>query len=368
MSPSRACSRFAAALALARLASAAAQTYAAAPTYDNPVLRADVPDPGAVFDASSRTYFAATTGGDGSSGLFPIHSSPDLGNSWASASSIFNASTLPKWSDRRTGWAPELHFVPSANGGAGGYVAYFVSRLGSTNALCVGAAASLTGSPAGPYADSGSPLVLSPPGSCFGVIDPTFWFDPATGTPYVIYKEDGNSCGKPTNIYAQALMPSGTAIDASRARTLLIGISQPWELTLVEAPWMMQKDNALLLFYSGAYYDKPSYAIGVARSASGSLDGPWEKYAGNPVLHSAPGAGQPGPEASLHYGPGHCSVLVVAEGTPKEEWVFLYAAMAPGGNSGRNLMLDAIAWTADGWPVGANGGVPSNKTQPLPGS
>jgi hypothetical protein len=334
------------------------------------VIRADVPDPGAVFDAPSRTYFAATTGGDGSGGLFPIHASPDLGDTWADASppSIFNASSLPKWSDQRTGWAPELHLVPSANGGAGGYVAFFVSRLGLTNALCVGAAASLTASPAGPYEDSGSPLVLSPPGSCFGVIDPTFWYDAATSTPFVIYKEDGNSCGKPTNIYAQALMPSGTAIDASRARTLLIGISQPWELTLVEAPWMMKKGNDLLLFYSGAYYDKASYAIGVARSSSGSLEGPWGKYDKNPVLHSAPGAGQPGPGASLHYGPGHCSVLVVAEGSPKEEWVFLYAAMAPGGNAGRNIMLDAIAWTADGWPVGANGGVPSNRTMPLPGS
>ena len=116
----------------------------------------------------------------------------------------------------------------------------------------------------------------------------------------------------------------------------------------------------LFLFYSGASYNQPAYALGVARSTTGLISGPWVKYAGNPVMHSAPGAGQKG--SPLHYGPGHCSVVAAgASGS----WAFVYAAEQPGG-AARNIMLDAVAWTPDGWPVGAHGKEPSSVPEPVP--
>lgn len=116
----------------------------------------------------------------------------------------------------------------------------------------------------------------------------------------------------------------------------------------------------LFLFYSGASYNQPTYALGVARSSNGTIEGSWQKYSSNPVLHSAPGAGKKG--SSLHYGPGHCSV--VAAGA-SGDWAFVYAAEQPGG-SARNLMLDAVAWTPDGWPIGAHGEEPSSIPEPVP--
>ena len=76
-------------------------------------------------------------------------------------------------------------------------------------------------------------------------------------------------------------------------------------------------------------------------------------------MRSAPGAGSPGDPQ--HFGPGHCSVVVGATGA----WAFVYAAEKPGGGA-RHVMLDAIEWTADGWPVAAHGGVPSTGAEPIP--
>lgn len=335
--------RAAVAVAVAALASGAPPR-----NYTNPVLAEDVPDPGVI--RVGGTWYAATTGGAPSGGYFPVHTSPDLGAPWAAAGSLFTRATWPAWADGGTAWAPEVHAVGT------GHVAYFATRLAATGALCVGAAASATG-PLGPFTDRGSPLVLAPPGSCFGVIDPTFYHDDATGANWVVYKHDGNSCGRPTDVLAAPLSADGLTVTGA-ATLLLTNDPASWEGGVTEAPWVMRNGSALFLFYSGAAYDQPSYALGVARS-TGGMRGPWVKYAGNPVLRSAPGAGAKG--SPLHFGPGHCSVVVGAGGG----WAFVYAAERPGGGA-RHLMLDAIEWTADGWPVAAHGGVPSNVSEPLP--
>jgi xylan 1,4-beta-xylosidase len=317
-----------------------ASALASAPaTYINPVLGGDVPDPGVV--AYGGLFYAFTTGG-----RFARHTSPDLGT-WSAAGSLFDESTWPTWADGGTAWAPEVHLIPST----GRYVAYFVSRLLATGELCIGAAEGA--SPDGPFADRGAPLLRSPAGSCFGVIDPTLYWDEASSTSYVVFKEDGNSCGKPTNIYAASLDKEGTTVTGTWQ--YLITNDAPWEKGVTEAPWVMRNGTILYLFYSGSSYNEVAYAIGVARSTRG-IAGPWAKYASNPVLHSAPGAQPDG----QHYGPGHCSVVAVGGG-----WAMLYAAEEPGGSGRRNMLLDGVVWTADGWPVVA-GGVPSNTTQPLP--
>jgi beta-xylosidase len=146
-----------------------------AAVYTNPVINADTPDPGVIWDESSGLYFAATTGG-----LFPLHASPDLAT-WSDAGTVFDSATWPSWADG-TAWAPEIHYIAAA----GHHVVYFVSK--TNNVLCVGAAVSTTGV-RGPYKDRGSPLIQAPKGSCFGVIDPTYYFD---GTDsWVVWKEDG---------------------------------------------------------------------------------------------------------------------------------------------------------------------------------
>jgi len=326
-------------------------------TYINPLIMEDVPDPGVVYDDPSKTYLAATTGGNGNGGCFPIHSSPTLGNDWVLSGSVFNSSSdLPSWSDKVTCWAPEIHFIAAKKT----YVVYYAARLSSgTGELCVGVAESLSSSPLGPYKDSGKPLILSPPGSCFGVIDPTYHFDVASTKSYVIYKHDGNSCGQPTSQYAQLLADDGMSLDTSQKPIFLItNDPRTWENNLVEAPWMIQRGSDLFLFFGGGGgYDTPGYSVGVARSSSGLLTGPWEKNPANPVLRTFPGGGTNG--SPLHYGPGHTSVIISQDGT----YAYVYAAWGPDKQGGRNLMLDSISWTSDGWPALT---YISNTTQPLP--
>jgi beta-xylosidase len=324
-------------------------------TYINPVYPFDSPDPGVVFDKASNVWYAATTGCV-NDGCFPIHTSSTLGDDWIISGSIFNSSdNLPTWSDKVTYWAPEIHFIPGKNG----YVVFFAARLLSSGALCVGVAESLTTSPLGPYRDRGSPLILSPPGSCFGVIDPTYYFDTLSNKSYVIYKHDGNSCGQPTSQYAQLLSDDGMSLDTSSPPIFLItNDPRSWENNLVEAPWMLSKGGELFLFYGGGGgYDTPGYSVGVARSSNGLLTGPWIKNPLNPVLRTFPGGGTNG--SPLFFGPGHTSVLQTQQGN----FAYLYAAWGPAKQNGRNLMLDTISFDSDGWPSVR---FISNTTQPLP--
>ncbi len=194
-----------------------------------------------------------------------------------------------------------------------------------------------------------------------GEIDPTYFKDPATGARYVVWKQDGNSCGHPTPIFAAPVSANGTSIDV-QGTVVLVSNDQPWEGPLTEAPWLVRQGQFVYLFYSGNAYDQPSYAIGVARAAT--VAGPWTKLSvpSNPVLRSAPGAGSAG--SPLHYGPGHCSI-VACRGGGEAGWAIVYAAEQPGGGA-RNLMLDAVTWGADSWPRVGVAGVPSNTSQPLP--
>ena len=77
---------------------------------------------------------------------------------------------------------------------------YYAARnLAGT--LCVGVAWSANGTNIlGPYVDRGAELVYTP-GT--GNIDPTFYHDDASGTNYLMYKEDGNAFSpqRPTPIW-----------------------------------------------------------------------------------------------------------------------------------------------------------------------
>ena len=89
------------------------------------------------------------------------------------------------------------------------------------------------------------------------------------------------------------------------------------------------------------------YKLGVARAKQ--LLGPWERNPANPILGGN----------SRWQCPGHGSVVE----TPDGRDFLLYHAYRTVGFQfiGRQGLLDAIAWTADGWPTINNGQGPSEK-------
>jgi beta-xylosidase len=64
------------------------------------------------------------------------------------------------------------------------------------------------------------------------------------------------------------------------------------------------------------------FALGLARSAGPAIDGPWEKYPGNPILMDLPG----------NVGVGHGDLVIVGPAT------YLYTATS-GSTRGRYVLV-----------------------------
>jgi len=316
------------------------------PDYQNPILAVDAPDPGCI--AYNNSFFCAHTG-QNDEGLFPTYSSDDLVSWKYEGAAITELSASDSWGVDRW-WAPEIHALP----GGRGFLLYHTAATAEGN-LCVGSATSdlVTG----PFVPSTRPLLCNndDENPSVGLIDSTFFVD--DGTPYLIYKVDGNSNGSPTNINLAELTEDGLYVkdEDTNTHTTLITNDVDWEKNCVEGPWIFdgrEVSDYLFLFYSGSMYNTVDYSVGVARSKS--VQGPWEKFGNNPILHT-------NSSSSAFSGPGHCSVLHSNDKTG--ELAMLYHAHIgyeePVINSPRQMLLDFLTISEEGWPTMNNEGVPS---------
>ena len=300
------------------------------PAYTNPVQAGDFPDPSVI--RVGRDYYATATSSEWAP-EFPIMHSRDLVN-WDIVGAVF-----PKRPDWSVGnyWAPEIW---QENGKF--YVFYVARRKGGP--LCI--AAATADKPTGPYEDHG-PLKCQEVGS----ID-AFPIRDENGRFFVVWKEDGNSVGRPTPIWAQELDPRSWKLIGDE-REILRNDPATWEGTLIEGPFIMRKNGYFYLFYSGNFCCGRgcNYAVGVARSKT--LLGGWEKYVENPIL-----------KGNENWNcPGHGSIVTNESGRA----YFMYHAYNPIDTNyvGRQALLDEVTWTADGWARINNGKGPS-KQAPSP--
>ena len=366
--------------ARALAASLLCASLAAAGVFLNPVIAdLDTPDPGVAFDTSTQRWWAATTTGGGPD-YYALHSSADLG-AWRSEGFIFprgGAQPQPSWIATDC-WAPELHFV------AGRWLAVYVGRAAATGLLSIGVGWSTTASPAGPWVDSGAPLITDSGADAQGQIDPTLVVDGDGGGPLLVFKEDGNFDGKATPFHYARLVANGTALVPGQnwKATSLLDHTLPWEGALVEAPWLVRGPGgggafaAWYLFYSGNGFGS-DYAVGVARSDA--LLGPYEKHGdaivvANAVFNNVSAherANAHAPHRALTFAsphlvppaqPGHCSVVPVGGG----DTAIVYHAYLGADRSARHMMLDAVQWNAtSGWPMVAGGAPSGGGFLPLP--
>lgn len=282
-----------------------------------PVLGGDWPDPSLIRDGDG--YTAVTTSG-GWSPSFRILRSEDLG-SWRIVGAAFRKP--PAWA-RKNLWAPELTRL-------GNRYAIFYSALPRRRRswYCLGVATAPTAM--GPYRDRGRPLRCGRDGS----IDP-FPVRDERGRLHLLWKEDGNNFGRPTPILAQQLSEDGRRLLGTPRE--LIRNTEPWEGRVVEAPSVIRRDGYFYLFYSANLCCTPrcAYAVGTARSPT--LLGPWEKFSGNPILRGGNG----------WRCPGHPSIVLDQTGDLR----VLYHAYRTGVGvlAGRQLLVDQIGFSSDGWP------------------
>lgn len=299
-------------------------------TYSNPVVPFDYPDPTVVRVGTE--FWAAATGGVWAP-IFPIARSRDLVN-WTIEGAVFDRP--PDWAARDF-WAPELVRHRDR------YLVYYTARKRG-GPLCVAVASA--GAPAGPYTDHG-PLVCQEVGS----IDASVAED-EHGDLYLLWKEDGNSRGLPTPIWAQRLERDGITLAGKPVE--LLRNDEPWEGHVVEGQYVMRRGGWFYMFYSGnACCGRDcDYALGVARASS--LLGPWEKNPANPILR---------PNAAWRC-PGHGTL--VDDGAGRDYLLYHAYRNAPDAPYvGRVALLDRVEWLPNGWPA-INAGLGPSLRRPAP--
>jgi arabinan endo-1,5-alpha-L-arabinosidase len=183
---------------------------------------------------------------------------------------------VPGWALKGDTWAPDVSYISASQD----YLMYFTVRSRKNGRQCIGWATSST--PAGPFVPYDSePFICQAEEG--GSIDPSSFID-EDGQRYILWKNDGNCCGKQTYLYIQKTTPDGRSLLGNPAR--LIKADQGWEGPLVEAPTLWKQSGKYYLFYSANTYGNEAYASGVA--VADSILGPYQKN-GNPVLWSKMG-------------------------------------------------------------------------------
>ncbi|HEX8267491.1 MAG TPA: family 43 glycosylhydrolase [Pyrinomonadaceae bacterium] len=289
-------------------------------TYRNPVQAGDYPDP-SVIRVGKDYYATATSSEYGPE--YPILHSRDLIN-WNIVGVVFPK--RPAWSVGNY-WAPEIW---QENGKI--YIFYTARR--KDGPLCI--AAATADKPTGPYTDHG-PLECQKVGS----ID-AFPIRDENGKLFVVWKEDGNSVGEPTPLWAQELDTKNWKLVGKR-QEIMRNDPTTWEGTLIEGPFIMRRNGYFYMFYSANFCCGRgcNYAMGVARSRT--LLGNWERYEQNPILKGNETANCP----------GHGTAVTAENGRT----YMLYHAYDPKDTNyvGRQAYLDEVNWTSDGWATINNG-------------
>jgi beta-xylosidase len=256
-----------------------AATAAGVRRFTNPVLTGNFADP-FVLKAGDTWYAYAT--GDLVVNL-QVARSADLVR-WERLDDALPE--LPEWSALQKGltWAPEVARTPA------GFVLYYTLRDAASGRQCISVA--VADRPEGPFRDTRSrPLVCQE--RLGGSIDPHRFVD-RDGAAYLLWKNDGNCCGLPTQLWGQRLARDGLALAGQPSR-LGVRNDAAWEGDLIEAPTLWRDGDTYYLFFSANDYGSTDYAVGYATARR--VLGPYRDGPGNPVLRSRGRAAGPGGQA-----------------------------------------------------------------------
>jgi beta-xylosidase len=137
-----------------------------------------------------------------------------------------------------------------------------------------------------------------------GAIDAAAFTD-TDGRRWLVFKNDGNCCGKDTWLQVAPLARDGLSLTGPPRR--LVKEDLPWEGKVVEAPTLVERDGSYVLLYSANDYGSEAYAIGYATADSPT--GPFTK-AERPLLTTDASDGR-------FIGPGGQDVVTAPDGTDR---------------------------------------------------
>lgn len=292
--------------------------------YRNPVIAGDFADPSVI--RVGDTYYAAGTSSEWGP-AYPIYTSKDLVN-WEYIGPIF--SKLPSWT-MGSYWAPELHYRK------GTYYVYYTARRRSDQHSYIGVA-STTDIRKG-FTDHGCLIEWTNEAIDAFVIEDA-------GKLYITWKAYGLDKGKRIAILGRELTPDGLKVTGD-VFTLLQADPSSWEAGGAEGQALFKRGKYFYMTYSGnnCCGRDCNYQVGLARAER--LQGPWEKYAGNPVLVSG----------DTWKCPGHGTVVT----TPDNRYFYMHHAYHATDFTfvGRQGVLSELVWNEQtGWPAFRYGTTP----------
>ena len=248
------------------------------PIYDNPVYDNDFPDPHIMV--VDETYYAFAT--NGANVNIQLLRSTDLMD-WERLGDAVPA--LPLWAapNQTLVWAPTAMPIGDQ------FVLYYTVRDKASDYQCISQATSPV--PEGPYADTTTEATVCQV-ELGGSIDP-YLFEDADGQLYLLWKNDGNCCGKSVGLWIQPLSDDGLTLEGEPVE--LLQRDQPWERPLIENPAMVLHEDDYYLFYSGNWWESVDYAVGYG--VCETVTGPCTKPETKPIFTFSPQALGPGGES-----------------------------------------------------------------------
>ncbi|GAB4022840.1 family 43 glycosylhydrolase [Spirosoma koreense] len=301
-------------------------------TYHNPVIPGDFADPSVI--RVGDTYYAVGTSSEWGP-AYPIYTSKDLVN-WSYVGPVF--ATLPDWT-MGSFWAPELFYRN------GTFYVYYTARRKSDKRSYIGVA--MTRDLRKGFTDQGLLIEWTSEAIDAFVIEDG-------GKLYITWKAYGLDKGKDIEILGAELAPDGLKV-TGKAFTLIKADRNTWESGGAEGQAIFKRGRYYYMTYSGNACCGPrcNYQVGLARAEK--LQGPWEKYAGNPVLISD----------DNWKCPGHGTVVT----TPDNRYYYLHHAYnaVDFTYTGRQGVLSELVWDDKiQWPAFRYGlATPAQAESPL---
>ncbi|WP_176221474.1 glycoside hydrolase family 43 protein [Massilibacteroides vaginae] len=303
-------------------------------TYRNPVIPGDFPDPTVV--RVGDTYYAATSSSEWAL-PYRLFRSADLVN-WDYIGPAFHE--VPEWL-MGSFWAPELYYHNET------FYIYYTARRKSDKRSYIGVATSkdLTKG----FTDHGLIIEWTSEAIDAFIVD-------IDNKSYITWKAYGLD-KRPIEILGAELSADRLKV-VGEAFSMITADSDTWEFGGFEGQCIVKNGEYLYMFYAGAGCcgRDCNYATGVARSKT--IEGPWERYEGNPILFGD----------DIWKCSGHGTLVE----TPDNRYFYLYHAynVATNVHNGRQPMLDEVIWDkTTGWPKFRYGDTPSLQAEvPIAGT
>ncbi len=292
-----------------------------ASVYRNPIISNSVPDPTVMRDDDGTFYLYGTE----DMGYTPCFKSTDLVN-WDFVAFCFNGITRPRklWGDTDGGiWAPDINKIN------GKYVLYYSYAEWGGEWDC-GIGAAVADKPEGPYTDHG-PLFRSSQIGVQNSID-QFYIE-EDGRKYMFW-------GSFHGIYGIELSDDGLSLKPGAEKVQVAGDQ-------MEGTYIHKRGEYYYLFGSnGTCCEGANSTYQVVYGRSKSLFGPYLTKNGvdmktgafEILLHSS----------STWVGPGHNAEFTTDDNG--DDWIIYHAYSKALPGKGRQVLLDKVTWSDDGWP------------------